>query len=161
MSTRTGLVPLSSIMALGSKNLDLDTLAPKAGSVTYVEDEPQPAALSGQEQPVTDLVGGKQVAPPSPSAGAPATPPKPPAGPEKPAAAGSPPSFSKPEAASPVAKELNSFSRFAKARTDRPWRDFAFTEAAPFIAELLNAAGKSDAATAALLAQQILTGDGS
>lgn len=152
MSTRTGLVPISSIMAVGGKGLDLDTLAPKAGVVSYVEDEPQPAALSGEEQKVTDMVGGgKRVTPPpAGGAAAPGT-----------ATADAPPqhaaSTTAPPTSGPVAKELGAFSRFAKARAERggPWRDFAFTEAAPFIAELLNTAGKSDPTTAARLAQSI------
>lgn len=160
MSTRTGLVPLSSIIALGGKNLDPETRAPRAGTVTYVEDEPEPAALSGQEQPVTDIVGGKQVAAPAP-AGAPGGGPvpqpatAPAAGPGR--ASSAHPSWSAPEASGPVVKELGAFARFAKARAARggTWRDFQFTEASPFIGELLNTAGASDPLTAATLAQSI------
>jgi hypothetical protein len=171
MTTRTGLVPLSSIMALGGKNLDPETLAPRAGTVAFVEDEPQPAALSGQEQPVTDIVGGRQIATPAPGGGtgAPSTTPSgaptgsatpsPPAATAKPPeATGRPPAWSPGEATGPVVKELNAFARFAKSRAERgggAWRDFQFTEAAPFIAGLLNEAGKSDPATAATLAQSM------
>lgn len=152
MSTRTGLVPISSIMAVGGKGLDLDTLAPKPGVVSYVEDEPQPASLPGQEQKITDIVGGKQI-PQAPAAGlAPDTGAA--NGAANAATAGAPP------VGSQVTKELGAFSRFAKTRAERggQWRDFAFVEAAPFIAELLNTAGRSDPTTAATLAQSIADG---
>lgn len=155
ISTRTGLVPISSIIAVGGKGLDLDTLAPKPGVVSYVEDEPQPAALSGQENKVTDIVGGKQV-PQQPTAPTPSSSP-----PDAAKADTTPqhPDASQPPSG-PVAKELGAFTRFAKARVERggQWRDFHFTEAAPFIADLLNTAGKSDPATAATLAQSIVDG---
>lgn len=160
MSTRTGLVPISSIMAVGGKGLDLDTMAPAAGSVSYVDDEPQPAALSGQEQKITDLLGDKRV-PQAPAAGAAPAQSGPDAGPAASATDGPP---QHPDATQPpssrVAKELGAFTRFAKARAERggAWRDFHFTDASPFIADLLNTAGKSDPITAAKLAQSLVDG---
>jgi hypothetical protein len=100
------------------------------------------------------MVGSKRVTPP-PTSPAPASPAAPsgvaPSGPPNQASTAPPP------ASGPVTKELNAFTRFAKARAERggPWRDFHFTQAAPFIAELLNTAGKSDPTTAATLAQSI------
>lgn len=155
MATRTGIVPLSSIIALGGKGLDLDTMAPKPGVVAFVEDEPQPAALSGQENKISDIVGGKRV-PQQPAVSGPSAP-----SPDAAKASAPPqhPDASQPPSG-PVAKELGAFSRFAKARAERggQWRDFQFTDASPFIADLLNTAGQSDPITAARLAQSILDG---
>jgi hypothetical protein len=129
--TRTGLVPLASVMAISGDEIDPDSLAPTADSIQHVDDEPQPAALAGEEQKINDIVGTVRRQPQRPAAlaraltsvpGAPAT------------------GFEPRDAAPPavVTKELATFARFAKSRAGRPWRDFRFRHVQPDQADLLN-----------------------
>ena len=147
--TRTGLVPLASVMAISGDEIDPDSLAPTAESIQHVDDEPQPASLAGEEQKVQDIVGTvrrqPEAAPAQSLTPVPGTP-----------AAGTEPTDAAPPAV--VAKELTTFTRFAKARSSRPWRDFQFRRVQPEHAELLNRTARIDPeiaiATARVLAAE-------
>jgi hypothetical protein len=142
--TRTGLVPLASVLAISGDDIDPDSLSPTAGSIEHVDDEPQPASLPGQEQKVQDIVGPVR-RPPEPPALAPAQP--------LPPAPGTAPLQPQANTALPqqdaITKELAVFGRFAKTRAERGrWRDFDFRHLAADHAGLLNAAGRIDPALA-------------
>lgn len=135
--TRTGLVPLASVMAISGDEIDPESLAPTADSIQHIDDEPQPAALAGEEQKINDIVGTVRRQP-------------------QPAAALTQPLAPEPgvlstayeprDAAPPavVTKELATFSRFAKSRSGRPWRDFQFRHLQPEHANLLNRTARLD-----------------
>jgi hypothetical protein len=139
--TRTGLVPLASVLAISGDQIDPDSLSPTPGSVEHIDDEPQPSSLTGQEKRIQDIVGPVRQAPQPPTqtpqpATEPALPPDP--------------------AGGAVAKELAVFARFAKARVGRGrWRDFFFRHVDGERAGLLNAAGRIDPALAVTAARAL------
>jgi hypothetical protein len=136
--TRTGLVPLASVLAISGADIDPDSLSPAAGTVEHIDDEPQPASLPGEEKRIADIVGPIRQ-PQNPSADTPpATPP-----------AGTDPATSPATNSAAVVKELAVFARFAKSRTERGrWRDFDFRHVDNERAGLLNTIGRIDPALA-------------
>jgi hypothetical protein len=148
-TTRSGLVPLSSIFAIAGTDIDPDSLAPRSGSVEHIEEATQPAVLSGQENKVSDIVGGV-AKPPAPAA-------LPPAAPATTDTAGTEAADGADDQVA-VAKELGMFIRFAKTRKARTVnRPFAFTATPPGAADALNTLLAANPDAAAEAARRILS----
>jgi hypothetical protein len=143
--TRTGLVPLASVMAISGDEIDPDSLAPTAASIEHIDDEPQPSSLAGEEQKIQDIVGAHRR--PAPGAAGPESGPRD-AEPEDAVPAGFVPSA--------VAKELGAFARFARTRADRgTWRDFDFRHLDASHGLVLNTVARSSPAAAIAAARAL------